>query len=174
MAGPGVAELQTTKEKLKVYRQAVLKEEFDQVSNDSILLGDIIEKPRYGTSKKCSYAYKNGSKAVYRIPNICYRRGSIDRKDIKYADFADNELRNLDLVENDLLIIRSNGSISLVGWSSVVKTEDCDATFAGYLIRLRLKNPSAVLAKFLHYFLESHAARTYCQIYKWCQQYKLE
>ena len=158
-----VAELQTAKEKLKVYRQAVLKEAFDPVSKEKILLEDIIEKPRYGTSKKCSYAYKNGFKAVYRIPNICYQNGSIDHKDIKYAGFSDDELKNLDLIENDLLIIRSNGSVSLVGRSSIVKAEDCDATFAGYLIRLRLKKPSEVLSKFLHYFLESHAVRTYIE-----------
>ena len=132
-----VAELQTAKEKLKVYRQAVLKEAFDPVSKESIFLKDIIEKPRYGTSKKCSYAYKKGSKAVYRIPNICYQNGSIDHKDIKYADFSEDELKNLDLMENDLLIIRSNGSVSLVGRSSIVRAEDCEATFAGYLIRLR-------------------------------------
>lgn len=158
-----VAELQTAKEKLKVYRQAVLKETFDPVSKESILLKDIIEKPRYGTSKKCSYAYKKGSKAVYRIPNICYQNGSIDHKDIKYADFSEDELKNLDLMENDLLIIRSNGSVSLVGRSSIVRAEDCEATFAGYLIRLRLKKPSDVLSKFLHYFLESHTARTYIE-----------
>lgn len=158
-----VAELQTAKEKLKVYRQAVLKEAFDPVSKESIFLKDIIEKPRYGTSKKCSYAYKKGSKAVYRIPNICYQNGSIDHKDIKYADFSEDELKNLDLMENDLLIIRSNGSVSLVGRSSIVRAEDCEATFAGYLIRLRLKKPSDVLSKFLHYFLESHTARTYIE-----------
>ena len=158
-----VAELQTAKEKLKVYRQAVLKEAFDPVSKESIFLKDIIEKPRYGTSKKCSYAYKKGSKAVYRIPNICYQNGSIDHKDIKYADFSDDEIKNLDLMENDLLIIRSNGSVSLVGRSSIVRAEDCEATFAGYLIRLRLKKPSDVLSKFLHYFLESHTARTYIE-----------
>ena len=157
------AELQTAKEKLKVYRQAVLKEAFDPVSKESIFLKDIIEKPRYGTSKKCSYAYKKGSKAVYRIPNICYQNGSIDHKDIKYADFSEDELKNLDLMENDLLIIRSNGSVSLVGRSSIVRAEDCEATFAGYLIRLRLKKPSDVLSKFLHYFLESHTARTYIE-----------
>ena len=158
-----VAELQTAKEKLKVYRQAVLKEAFDPVSKESIFLKDIIEKPRYGTSKKCSYAYKKGSKAVYRIPNICYQNGSIDHKDIKYADFSEDELKNLDLMENDLLIIRSKGSVSLVGRSSIVRAEDCEATFAGYLIRLRLKKPSDVLSKFLHYFLESHTARTYIE-----------
>lgn len=158
-----VAELQTAKEKLKVYRQAVLKEAFEPVSMEYIPLGDIIEKPRYGTSKKCSYDFKDGSKAVYRIPNICYQSGSIDYRDIKYAEFSDDELKNLDLVENDLLIIRSNGSVSLVGRSSIIKAVDCDATFAGYLIRLRLKKTSAVSSKFLHYFLESHEARTYIE-----------
>ena len=158
-----VAELQTAKEKLKVYRQAVLKEAFDPVCTEYVSLGDMIEKPRYGTSKKCSYAYNDTSKAVYRIPNIRYQDGTIDHRDIKYASFSDGELNNLELLENDILIIRSNGSVSLVGRSSIIRLEDYNATFAGYLIRLRLKNASTVSAKFLHYFLESHAARTYIE-----------
>ena len=158
-----VAELQTAKEKLKVYRQAVLKEAFGSMGKEVFPLGDIIEKPKYGTSKKCGYAYKSDSKAVYRIPNICYQNGSINHEDIKYAEFSGDDLKNLDLIENDLLIIRSNGSVSLVGRSAVIKAEDCDATFAGYLIRLRLKKPNAFSSKFLHYFLESHAARTYIE-----------
>lgn len=158
-----VVELQTAKEKLKVYRQAVLKEAFDPVCTEYVSLGDIIEKPRYGTSKKCSYAYNDTSKAVYRIPNIRYQDGTIDHRDIKYTSFSDEELNNLELLENDILIIRSNGSVSLVGRSSIIRPEDCNATFAGYLIRLRLKKSSAVSAKFLHYFLESHTARTYIE-----------
>lgn len=158
-----VAELQTAKEKLKVYRQAILKEAFDPVCTEYVSLGDIIEKPRYGTSKKCSYAYNDTSKAVYRIPNIRYQDGTIDHRDIKFASFSDGELNNLDLLENDLLTIRSNGSVSLVGRSSIIRPEDCHATFAGYLIRLRLKKSSTVSAKFLHYFLESHTARTYIE-----------
>lgn len=158
-----VAELKTAKEKLKVYRQAVLKEAFASVSKECISLGSIIEKPKYGTSKKCNYTHEKNSKAVYRIPNIYYQRGTIDHSNIKYATFSDDELQILDLAENDLLIIRSNGSVSLVGRSAIVKGMDCDATFAGYLMRLRLKKPSAVSAKLLHYFLESHVARIYIE-----------
>lgn len=42
--------LKTTKEQLEVYRQAVLKDAFQEKEN-IIRLGDAIEKPRYGTSK---------------------------------------------------------------------------------------------------------------------------
>ena len=37
-------------------------------------------------------------------------------------------------------MIRSNGSISLVGRCALVKTCDIKGVFAGYLIRLRIKD----------------------------------
>ena len=69
----------------------------------------------------------------------------------------------MDLLENDILIIRSNGSVSLVGRSAIVRNVDITSTFAGYLIRLRLINPNFISSHFLHLFLESHEARLYIE-----------
>ena len=157
----GVETLKKIKQQLAVYRQAVLKEAFDTLSQEYANLGDIIEKPKYGTSKKCEYTKHN--KAVYRIPNIDYEKGIINKEDLKYADFSDKELTTIDLRENDLLIIRSNGSVSLVGRTAIVEQNDADATFAGYLMRLRLKNPTRTNAKLLYYYLESSKAREYIE-----------
>ena len=157
----GVDTLKKTREQLKIYRQAVLKEAFSMAGNNYILLANLIEKPRYGTSKKCEYE-ENGI-AVFRIPNIDYKSGILKKEDLKFAQFSKDELSNIDLKENDILIIRSNGSVSLVGRSAIVRKDDVNSTFAGYLIRVRFIEASETKAKYFHYYLESHQARTYIE-----------
>lgn len=155
-------ELNTINGQLKVYRQAVIKDAFSKI-NKYVELGSLIEKPRYGTSKKCTYEKKDESLEVYRIPNIQAHVGIISHDDIKYAEFNDSELADLNLKENDLLLIRSNGSVSLVGRTAIVRKCDEKGTFAGYLIRLRLKDANCIAAKYLQYYFESHEARFYIE-----------
>ena len=162
------ATLQKTKTQLALYRQAVLKEAFDgRMTNsapESIArLGDYIETPRYGTSKKCSYDCENDKTAVYRIPNIDYKTGRISHDDIKYAQFSANELDGICLQQGDILIIRSNGSVSLVGRAAMVCAPDTAGTFAGYLMRLRIMDEEKLLPKYLFLYLESHQARIYIE-----------
>jgi len=163
----GVETLKKTKAQLDVYRQAVLKEAFEghltkskQVS--ASVLSEFIEKPHYGTSKKCTYE-NNSYKAVYRIPNINHAIGRISKDDIKYAQFTQTELQNIELHNGDLLIIRSNGSINLVGRAAIIYESDTDATFAGYLMRLRINDPSILNPFFLLHYLQSHSARIYIE-----------
>jgi type I restriction enzyme S subunit len=96
-------------------------------------LGQIIEEPKYGTSKKCSYDV-NG-KAVLRIPNI--GNGVIDKEDLKFASFSEEENEIYKLKGGDILTIRSNGSIALVGKCALIHKQDEEFLYAGYLIRLR-------------------------------------
>lgn len=163
-----VAELKTAKERLKVYRQAVLKEAYEGVLTASeklgtALLGSYIEKPRYGTSKKCDYARSEKSVDVYRIPNIDYATGQISHADIKYSEFSNDELDQIKLEHGDILIIRSNGSVSLVGRAALIREIDTKGTFAGYLMRLRIKDKSSLVPEFLLYYLQSHEARIYIE-----------
>lgn len=96
-------------------------------------LGLLIEEPAYGTSKKSDY--DGGEKGVLRIPNIA--AGVIDSTDLKSSDFDKVELEQYRLVEGDVLTIRSNGSLSLVGKPALVRSIDTQFVYAGYLIRLR-------------------------------------
>jgi type I restriction enzyme S subunit len=89
---------------------------------------------RYGTSTKCEYAAPGVP--VLRIPNVS--NGVVSLDDIKFGPLADGEIRNLALNAGDLLMIRSNGSLDIVGRSAVVTTEAEGMAFAGYLVRLRL------------------------------------
>lgn len=163
-----VETLQKTKEQLAVYRQAVLKEAFEgKLTNSTItnygIVGDFIEKPRYGTSKKCDYKSDERFKDVYRIPNIDAKSGIISHIDIKRAEFNEKELEDLDLKVGDILIIRSNGSQSIVGTAAMVRENDINGTFAGYLMRLRIKTTAKLLPKFLLFYLSSFDARTYIE-----------
>jgi type I restriction enzyme, S subunit len=97
-------------------------------------IGDALTDIRYGTAKKCSYG--NGATPVLRIPNI--QLGRITVEDLKFADFDRQEVAKLRLDLGDILIIRSNGSLDLVGRSAVVNQAALGMLFAGYLIRLRL------------------------------------
>ena len=151
-----------------MYRQAVLKEAFEGRLTASgpekiVRLGDYIETPRYGTSKKCSYDDGRDRTAVYRIPNIEHKNGRISHDDIKYAQFTESELDGIRLQQGDILIIRSNGSVSLVGRAAMVCDADITGTFAGYLMRLRISEPETLLPKFLLLFLQSHQARIYIE-----------
>ncbi|ETR95784.1 restriction endonuclease subunit S [Acinetobacter lactucae] len=109
---------------------------------------------RYGTSKKCSQ--DSGETPVLRIPNIGL--GVVDHDDLKYADFDKKELETLRLQKGDLLIIRSNGSVDLVGKLAIISESDEHCLFAGYLIRLRL-DPKVVDSRYVAYCLQSPQLR---------------
>ncbi|WP_461517781.1 restriction endonuclease subunit S [Porticoccus sp.] len=119
-----------------------------------VRLGTIIDEPTYGTSKKCTY--ESGDVGVLRIPNISY--GAIDASDLKFASFDQDEIKAFSLAKGDLLTIRSNGSVSLVGSCALITNQDAGFLFAGYLIRLR-PNQGLVAPSFLLSVLSSHLLR---------------
>lgn len=100
---------------------------------ESVRLSDIAVSMRYGTSTKC------GAEAslvpVLRIPNVS--SGQITLDDMKFGPLSEKEHADLALAAGDLLMIRSNGSLDIVGRSAVVPSEANGMAFAGYLVRLR-------------------------------------
>lgn len=118
-------------------------------------LQDIFKDLRYGTSKKCGY--KLGVNPVLRIPNL--KQGGIDITDLKTTNLSEKELKDLSLAKGDLLIIRSNGSESLVGRSAVISDVGIGYSFAGYLVRLRVFS-NHIDSSYLHTVLESSMIRT--------------
>lgn len=118
-------------------------------------LGDVLRDVRYGTAKKCSYEPR--ATPVLRIPNVA--SGTVSHEDIKYAEFDDGERRKLELCPGDLLMIRSNGSLGLIGRTAVVSEREAGFLYAGYLIRLR-PEPVLVRAPYLALYLESPESRS--------------
>jgi type I restriction enzyme, S subunit len=97
-------------------------------------IDEIALSMRYGTSTKCEYAALGVP--VLRIPNVS--DGVVSLDDIKFGPLTDGEIRDLALNAGDLLMIRSNGSLDIVGRSAVVAAEAEGMAFAGYLVRLRM------------------------------------
>jgi len=155
---------------LKRFRQAVLTtatsgaliDTADGVGRagwEKCTIGAVAADLRYGTSKKCDYGPKGTG--VLRIPNIA-ERGCIDVGDLKRAEFDSNEVRKLALLEGDLLVIRSNGSVELVGKTGLVTAKEAGLLFAGYLMRLRVDR-GKVLPAFMQVWLSAPAQRQYIE-----------
>lgn len=111
-------------------------------------VGDLSYASGYGTSTKCSYT--GGGRPVLRIPNI--RNGVVDASDLKFATDADLRLAQYYLNPGDLLIVRTNGSASLIGRTALAR-ESHTAAFASYLIRFRFRDVN--VARWVQLVLES-------------------
>lgn len=110
-------------------------------------LDALVAESSYGTSVKCSY--ESAQTPVLRIPNVS--GGKIDLSDMKRSIQA-LPLDDQDyLTVGDILIIRTNGSIGLVGRAAAVTSElPIPHYFASYLLRLR-----CVDRVFLHHWVSS-------------------
>jgi type I restriction enzyme, S subunit len=155
---------------LKRFRQTVLAEatagaltEAEETAGSAAWtetnIGAVSSDLRYGTSKKCDYSTQGTG--VLRIPNIA-ERGRIDITDLKRAEFDSNELEKLALREGDLLVIRSNGSVELVGKTGLVTAHETGLLFAGYLMRLRV-DPEKALPAFIQICLSAPIQRQYIE-----------
>ena len=92
----------------------------------------------YGTSQK---SHSDSSKVpVYRMGNIV--GGRLLDENLKYVDASIDDLPGLYLKTDDILFNRTN-SYELVGKTGIFAGRDDTATFASYLIRIRL--PSTLL-----------------------------
>ncbi|RWA45696.1 hypothetical protein AU476_01285 [Cupriavidus sp. UYMSc13B] len=119
-----------------------------------IRFGDVIKELRYGTSAKCGYEVEGTP--VLRIPNL--RDGRVSTDDLKFGPLSTEEADRLALVPGDLLIVRSNGSATLVGSAALVDEGVRGFAFAGYLMRVRLRDDLA-LPQFVLLALETKDVR---------------
>ncbi|WP_053144977.1 restriction endonuclease subunit S [Erwinia billingiae] len=101
-----------------------------------IRFGEILAALKYGTSQKCDYL-TNGY-PVLRIPNVV--GGEISLEDMKFGKLSEHEVKELSLEKDDLIFIRSNGSLSIVGQCTLLRRHLVNHAYAGYLIRARMYN----------------------------------
>ncbi len=161
----GIENLETARQQLKVYRQAVLKWAFEgrltneNVADEELPMGwtwktidEICLSVEYGSAAK--------SKAVGKVPVL--RMGNIqDGKfvwdDLVYTD-DEPEIKKYLLYKNDILFNRTN-SPEWVGKTAMYKGER-PAIFAGYLIRINIIQ-DLIIPSYLTYYLNSPAAKNY-------------
>lgn len=96
-------------------------------------LGILLRDIKYGTSKRS--AYDSSGTPILRIPNVS--PGQLDIEDLKFAELEERERKSLMLRAGDLLMIRSNGSVQLVGLTVPVTSAGEGMAYASYLMRLR-------------------------------------
>ena len=119
----------------------------------------LIVRSEYGTSTKCSY--EADGVPVLRIPNIV--AGHIDLEDIKYAIKALPMDAQRALRTGDVLMCRTNGSISLIGKTAVVRRELQPLhSFASYLLRFRFTETQFV-PHWFHFYVTSVLGRTFIE-----------
>lgn len=144
-------------ELLKNFRQQVLTYavtgKLIESTPEPRMLGELIDELKYGTSKKADYDIEGFP--ILRIPNI--NNGEIDSSELKYVPLDDKEYNQLSLQEGDILVIRSNGSLSIVGQCAIVRKECENWVYAGYLIRIRCTHE--LLPEYLNYIFQSYQVR---------------
>lgn len=110
-----VAELQTAKEKLKVYRQAVLKEAFDsvQVNSKRVTIRSVCETIKVGIVIKPTQYYV-GQGGVFAFRNANVRRNYIEDKDWAMIS-QEGHQKNLksQVHKGDVLIARSGVNLGM-------------------------------------------------------------
>lgn len=143
-----VAELKTAKERLKVYRQAVLKEAFSHITEKKYIrqMSSIVTSGSRGWAK---YYSEYGAKFV-RIGNLTRDRTQIDLNDIQYVDLPDGaEGKRTQLQPNDVLvsITADLGSIGLV-------PDDIGEAYVNqHIAMIRFLNPAQ--SKLMAWYLRS-------------------
>ncbi|KAJ9433919.1 type I restriction enzyme, S subunit [Candidatus Pantoea symbiotica] len=101
-----------------------------------IRFGEILAELKYGTSQKCDYL-TNGY-PVLRIPNVV--GGEVSLEDMKFGKLSEHEVKELSLEKDDLIFIRSNGSLNIVGQCTLLRQDLVNHAYAGYLIRAKMHN----------------------------------
>jgi type I restriction enzyme S subunit len=128
--------------------RAVLEDAFNRLHCPTRRLGDFALDVKYGTSRPSSA--RGWGNPVLRIPNVIGDRLSLD--DLAYVELPPSELESLQLQEQDLLLVRTNGNPGYVGRSAVFRRPDDGVwVYASYLIRVRLRN--ALTSQFVNVFL---------------------
>lgn len=120
-----------------------------------VTLNNLVLDLRYGTSTKCSY--ECAGTPVLRIPNVGEKLVTLD--DLKYGELSEDEKKSYTLKDGDILMIRSNGSASLVGRTAIVGADAAKCAFAGYLVRIRLPR-DRVTPEYFHLALGAHHVRS--------------
>ena len=122
-------------------------------------LDALVAESSYGTSVKCSY--ESCGTPVLRIPNVS--AGKLDLRDMKCS------IQSLSLDEDDylsvgdVLVIRTNGSIGLVGRAAaVIEALPAPHYFASYLLRLRCID-RVCLHRWISSVLAAHTGRRWLE-----------
>ena len=135
-----VASLERALANLQRYREGTLSEALSRAraapGTVESSLAELSLSSGYGTSQRCTE--EAPGPPVLRIPNVV--DGEIDLRDLKFATEPEYLSSEHAVEPGDMLIVRTNGSRSLIGRGAVVSAAlPRRHYFASYLIRYRLR-----------------------------------
>lgn len=150
-----VSELKTAKERLKAYRQAVLKEAFEEQKMwTAYRFADLMDSIKNG------YGLKPSDDGPYRILKIsAVRPMKLDITECRYNIQPFNE--EYLIAENDLLFTRYNGSQDFVGVCACVPNLPVVYGYPDKLIKCIPKLKNKIHSKYLQYYMNQGDARKY-------------
>lgn len=122
----GVETLQTIKQQLAVYRQAVLKEAFEGINSAECMVKDVCKEIKVGIVIKPSQYYTDASQGVKAFRSANVREFHINDKEWVYLSYEGNLTNSRSVVHTgDVLVVRSG----YPGTSCVVteKFDGCNA-----------------------------------------------
>ena len=151
----GTETLSKTKEKLGIYRQAVLQEAFNDKHNwEEYSFGDLMDVVRNG------YGLKPDDCGDFRILKISAVRSLfLDFTEKRWNKTAFSQENRIS--ENDILFTRYNGSKELVGVCTVVPKLNYEYAYPDKIIKCTPKVKSYEHSKFLAYYMSQGDARKY-------------
>lgn len=152
----GIADLKKAQAQLKIYRQAVLKKAFE--GHKEVPFEEIISSSQNGIAKR--KGTEGEEIKVLRLADITNLE--IDNSTPRSIILNQKELEKYKLNEGDLIVIRVNGSIDLVGRFIHVniKNELELWGFCDHFIRFTL-NLKICDSKFYYYFFQLSKVRKY-------------
>lgn len=108
-----------------------------------VRLGNISSKVHYGYT---SSAVEEGNVKMVRITDI--QNGNVNWENVPYCHIENDKIQDYDLMENDIVIARTGGT---VGKSYIIKDIPTQSVFASYLIRVILieKQTAEYISKYL-------------------------
>jgi type I restriction enzyme S subunit len=149
----GVRSLQQAQTQLEQYKQATLQSAFEEYSQD-LLVQDISNLIQYGTSDKASK--EATGIPVLRMGNL--QDMALDFSNLKYMP-KDWDHPEISLTDGDVLFNRTN-SAELVGKTAVYHDKHPKATFASYLIRVKV-DKKKYAPDLLSYYINSSYGKAY-------------
>ena len=150
-----VAELKNAKEKLNVYRQAVLNDAFrNEEEWEKHPFSNLMESIKNGYGIKPT---DNGDYKILKISSVRPLNLNMDEARLNNKPFNSEFLIN----EFDLLFTRYNGSKDLVGVCAVVPHLSTSYAYPDKIIKCTPKVKNKVHSSFLCYYLNQGKARQY-------------
>lgn len=144
-----VADLNKTKAQLKIYRQAVLKQAFDEIGNNKPLTDFFnITGGLTKNSKRSEFATQM---PYLRVANVYYNK--LDLSIIKMIGVQIQEIERTKLECDDLLFVEGNGSKEQIGRVAVWGDEIKNCLHQNHIIKARPN--SQMLSLYALYYLMS-------------------